>query len=246
MDFQAYDFHFEAEKSPFETRGEVAVFDIRLRLGNMPIVKNLYRLFKLKQEKMPADLQVLYQQKDLYSVVHAISTVSKGAKISELIYDAEIVGLSDAQTIELIPNTRFHELLSANASGEIALSASGHASAEVPKELSELATYTSVDFGGGMQLKTAVDGGLSGKFSFSVKYPVVQSMGISSNKCTWILNPDNEKPLNGDQLLVQIIAVPRGTKQLMYRIQGEITADKGFFWKEKTQKTDPMIITVNL
>lgn len=244
--YQEFDFRFETESTLEGIRGEAQVFDVTMRLGNAPIVKNLYKLFQLKEEQMPPDMKVLYEQKDLYSVVHAISTISKNAYIESLRYDAEILDSEGAQTLDLIPNTKFKEWLSGNMGVEVALSASGNLSAALPEELSKITSWADADLGAGIKLKTDVGGGLAGKFSFSIGWPVVQSMGVASTKCAWLLNPETGKPLNGDQLLVQIIAVPKDSKKLKYRISGEITADKGIFWRSQTQKTKPIEVEILL
>ncbi len=245
MSFQNFEFHFEEDESNIESAGSLEVFDIRLQVGNRPIVKNLYHLFKLKNETMSPDMQILYKDKDLYSVLHAISTISKGAKIKELVYEAEAL-TDNAQTIDLLPNTRFKEWLKGGINTQITLSANGNISAEETPQNVNLGNFGQVDLGGGLTLKTSAEGGISGSFSFSFRFPVVQSMGVSSNKCTWVLQPESNKPLNGDQLLMQILAVPKGTKTIKYRIVAEIRASKGFFWKQKEQKTEPLEIEIEL
>ncbi len=247
MLYNEFQLNFEEKKSPFESLEELKILDVTFRLGNRPIVRNLYRLFELDKKTLPTELQLLYEKKELFTIVHAIGTVSQGAKIQELIYDAEILDLDEAQTIDLVPNTKFNEWLKLETGYELALSANGNVSAKIPEELTKTLELTeTVELGGGIEIKTTNTGSLSGKFTFSFKFPVTQSMGVGSNKCMWILNPDKEKPLNGDQLLLQTIAVPKGTKKIKFKISGEITADKGIFWKKQTQKTEPMIIEVKL
>lgn len=246
MEYKAFDFEFQSQADPTSITESFTIFNIRLQLGEVPIVRNLRKLFRLKQADMPADLRVLYDKSDLYTVTHAIGTISQGARIEELLYEAEIIDQPQAQTIALIPNTQIQSKLSGSLGMDVALSAAGNISAEVPEEVSALAQLTEVDIGGGIKLKTGINGGVKGKFSFSFNFPVVQAMGVASSKCTWLLKPDGSKLLNGDQLMMQTIAVPKGTSTLTYRIASEITADKGWFWKKKKQKTEPIEIAVPL
>lgn len=249
LNFQEYDFEFHGKKvNPLEAtpRGIAQIFNVRLRVGNAPIVKNLAQLFRLNKSKMPADLKALYKEKELYSVVHAIGTVSQGAKIEQLVYDAEVLDPSGAQTLDLIPNTEFKKWFGGDVNINLSLSASGNISVESPKTITTSTDMNYLNLGGGISLQTGSQSNLSGEFKFSFQFPVTQSMGISSNHCTWILNPESGKPLNGDQLLMQIIAVPKGSKTLKYRIKAEITADKGWFWAAKTKETKPLVIDIPL
>lgn len=244
IDYQDFEFHFEEEDSALQSSGSIEVFDIRLQVGNRPIVKNLYHLFRLDKKEISSDMKVLYKDKDLYSVLHAVSAVSQGAKIKELVYEAKMVD-DEAQTIDLLPATKFIEYLGGKTKGTVSLSATGNISASTANienvDKSEL-----VDLGGGIKLNTNIEGGISGEFSFSFKFPVVQSMGIASDSCTWILNPQSDKPLNGDQLLMQVIAVPKKTKKIKYEIEAEIKASEGWLWKKKAQKTTKIKVEIDL
>jgi hypothetical protein len=221
---------------------------IKIRLGNEPIVKNLLELLQATGSVVPAEISTLFKTKDIYSVVHAIGAIrTEGkAKVSELQYEAQVKGIPGVQTIDLLPNTSFKDVWKLNMNFEGSMSANGNFSATVPAELTQaLIPNKFVTLGGDIKLQLANNSSFIGKFSCGLKLPVVQSLGIASNTCTWILNPQ-ENPLLGDQLLVQTIAVPKGTQKITYSMFGVLKADKGILWKKQEIKTKVYEVEVAL
>ena len=98
-----------------------------------------------------------------------------------------------------------------------------------------------------MQIQLSSNASFIGKFNLSVKYPVVQSVGIASNSCSWVLSPDEKKtPLLGDQVLVQTIAVPKGVDGLTYSAYGVVKVDRGLFHFQEQKRTQEYQIAVKL
>ena len=117
--------------------GPVQVAGITVRLGSQPIVRNLREILELSHASIPPDIQVLFKKKDIFSVAHAVGVlrVEGKAVVDELQYHAKVIDIDKAQTIDLIPSTRFKEALSASVTIEGAMLAAGNVSAEVPNEL---------------------------------------------------------------------------------------------------------------
>lgn len=226
---------------------EPEIQGIKVRLGNAPIVYNLKRLMELSNQALPPEIEILFEQRDIYLVTHAvgIARVSGRAKVKEVQYNAEVVDLPGAQTIDLLPNSKFKTVLGANASLQGAVRAAGSFSAAIPEELSKALTGHNINLGGELDLELSANTQFVGKINFSIKLPLVQATGVSSNKCTWVLNPD-ANPLLGDQLLVQTIAVPKGTIQLTYSVKGLIKVDKGLLHKTESKETSTQTIQLNL
>ena len=263
LKFKEESFLFEEEPEKFKARSLTkGVFDfggvpekkmdpellgIKIRLGNEPIVRNLFELTQLAGKQLSPELHVLYKDKELYTITHAIGVLRlKGrAKVSELQYNAEIIDLKGAQTIDLLPNTSFKTIWQLNMNFQGGLKAGGKFSAEIPKDLTDKLLDKHISFGGDMEVQLSTDSNFIGKFSCGLKLPVIQAAGEASSSCTWVLNPD-ENPLLGDQVLIQTIAVPKGTKQLNYQMKGLIKADKGIFWKKQTAETSTYNIQINL
>jgi hypothetical protein len=224
-----------------------SVLGITVRLGNAPIVKDLKKLFILAEKSIPADLQGLFDKKDVFLIAHMIGAIRLNgtAKVDELQYNAEIIESKGAQTIDLLPNTTFHEIASVHLGFEGSLSGHGNFSATIPDSLSQALLEHEVTLGADMKIQLSSNNNFVGKFTYSLKFPVIQSMGISSSYCTWVLNPHN-RPLLGDQLLIQTIAVPKGTKKILYKAKGVCKADKGIFWKQRILETKEYHIEVDL
>ena len=220
---------------------------IALRLGNAPIVKDLKKLLEFSGKELSPDLKVIFQEKDIYLIVHMIGAVRlKGnAKVHELQYNAEMIDIDGAQTLDLLPSVAFRELLNVSVGFQGSISANGNFSAAIPVALTQTLTEKDITLGGDMKIQLAADANFVGKFTYSLKFPVVQSNGVASTFCTWVLNPENT-PLLGDQLLIQTIAVPKNTKSIVYKAKGVCVADKSLSWKKQTMETKDYTITVSL
>lgn len=219
---------------------------LAVRLGNSPIVKDLKKLYEYSDKSIPADLKILFEKKDIYLIVHMIGAVrlSGSAKVEELQYNAEIIE-EGVQTIDLLPNTSFKEVASITFGFEGSLSGSGNFSAALPASLTQALLEQEITLGGDMKIQLSSNTNFVGKFTYSLKFPVIQSTGIASNFCTWILNPQNN-PLLGDQLLIQTVAVPKGTQKITYKAKGVCKADRGLLWKRQTMETKEYNIVVDL
>ncbi len=242
-------FHTKAFSTLKNIEGESEVIGIKMRIGNEPIVRNLKRLLELSNAVLPPETQILFEKSDIYTIVHGVGAIrTEGrADVDEIQYHAEVIGMDDAQTIDLIPNTRFKEVLKANVNFEGAMTASGNVSGKVPPNLLSTLTQKYISLGGDMQIQLSANANFVGKFTYSLKFPVVHSIGIASNKCSWVLNPDEDKtPLLGDQLLVQTIAVPKGTTSMRMKLHGVLKVDRGLFWKHETKSTKPIEVSLNL
>ena len=219
------------------------VLGINLRLGNQPLVYSFNDL--CHRGGKPS----LVSAQDHYLVVHAISVLrTRGnAKVDELQYFATATDPVDLQTIDLIPKTRFNEIVRADLKLNGSLDLFGEVSLDVPSAMMNELLEQFVDLGAGMKLQLSASSRFIGRFVYSLQIPVVQASGIGSDCCSWILKPDeNKTPLLGDQLLIQSIAVPKGTRKLSYKISGVVKADKGIFWKQQEKSTPEYIIEIDL
>lgn len=243
-------FDKQALDSLRQLHGDTEEAGITVRIGNSPIVRNLYELIKAANATVPPEIAVLFNKSDIYTIVHAIGAIrTKGrASVDELQYHAEVINPAiQVQTIDLLPSTRFKEVFNANISFSGSMLADGNFGSEVPEILSSNLLPSYLSFGGDMKVQLSSNASFIGKFTYSVKFPVIQSMGIASNKCSWVLNPDEDKtPLLGDQLLVQTIAVPKGNPSLRYKIHGVLKVNRGLWWRQQTKNTNVFTVDVKL
>lgn len=224
----------------------VEVLGILLRLGNRPLVYSLHSLYK--KSGRPASSFPVSDQ-DYYLVVHAISAsrIQGHARVEELQYFATALTPDRFKTVDLVPKTRFNQILRAELHLSGCLGLFGEVALDIPSGIPDELLKNLLELAPGMHLQLNTSGRFIGRFLYSIQVPVVQASGIGSDSCCWILQPDmNRKPLLGDQLLVQTIAVPKGTRQVQYKLWGLVKADKGIFWKQQQQKTPEYIMDVDL
>ena len=219
------------------------ILGITLRLGNQPLVYDLKALCQRSGKPAPISEQ------DHYLVVHAISALrTRGnARVDELHYFAAATHPQKLQTVDMVPKTRFNTSLNANLDLGGCLDLFGEVSLNLPLAMPDNLLDEYIELATGMQLQLSASARFIGRFVYTLKIPVVQASGIGSDSCIWILKPDeNKTPLLGDQLLIQSIAVPKGTRKLNYKIWGLVKADKGLFWKQQEKKTPDHIVEINL
>jgi len=235
--------------SIIDVYGIVKSARIKTNIGSKPQVTNLKTLLISSGKKIPSHLETLFANKDIYSICHIIGAVHlKGnINVDEIQYNAKIVNINEASTVDLIPNTRFKEVLKANASIQGSFLATGTVSAEIPDSLTRALLQDYISIGSGVHVQLSSNVNYIGKFTYSLRFPVVQSLGVASDECTWVLNPDEEQnKLLGDQFLVQIIAVPKGTKKLIYESYGVFKVDMGIFSFQQTKETKKYNIEIDL
>lgn len=233
------------EKSIQFNSSDSDFFGIKIKLGNQPLVQNLMQLSEITETTLSATAKLLYQKKDIYLISHKIAAIrlEGKAKVKQLSYFANATNPENAQTLDLLPNTNFKEFFKAESILEGSISANGHFSASLPSDSLNQFIPDIIPFGADSSLQLSMKSSFLGKISLSCKSPVVQSEGIASNGCSWVLN-QNDDPLLGDQILLQTIAVPKKTKKIEFEIFGSVTI-KGAF-KKDTLNTSKYIISVDL
>ncbi|PKP58151.1 MAG: hypothetical protein CVT88_07830 [Candidatus Altiarchaeales archaeon HGW-Altiarchaeales-1] len=231
---------------------DVETAGVIVRIGNRPIVRNLKEILELSNANIPPEIEVLFKKSDIYSIVHGIGAirVEGNASIIELQYHAKVENINGAQIIDLIPSTKFRDVVKVGVIIQGSMSAIGATSIQIPEELTRTLLPKYLSLGGDMRIQLSSNASFIGKFDFSVKFPVVQSLGASSDSCSWVLNPDEHKtPLLGDQQLIQIIAVPKGTTKLKYKSWGVLKVDRQPwipFIGDETKKTSDVDLDVDL
>ncbi|WP_293957374.1 MULTISPECIES: hypothetical protein [unclassified Sphingobacterium] len=256
MDFYEEELFFnsniEKEKGIFDSdiiglEKEPELLGVKTRIGNCPIVYNLQQLFDLAQKKLPPELEVQFQTNNIYLITHAVGVIrTKGSsQVVELQYNAEITSSLESKTIDLFPKTKVIDRFAIESGLSGTVMAAGNFSAEVPDELKNSLSGTSLTLGGELNLELSTNTKFVGKINYNIKLPIVQSSGIASNKCTWVLKPD-ENPLLGDQLLIQTIAVPKKVKTLNYSVKALVKIRQGWLHKTQEKETTTQIINIEL
>jgi len=202
----------------------VAASGVEVRLGNRPVARNLGRLYELGHKQMPNGLAV-FDAYELWLITHAVSAIRKGgsATVRALGYEA-VFDEREVCTIDLLPPTRFRTWLQASA--ELDLGAEGNL--ELPDQALTLLPLETL-LGGGARLRLSSAVNVIGRFSCNLLSPVVTAVGCQQSRCEWWFEPDGDKPLLGDQLMVQTVLVHPGTDVLRFKTRGHALIKPAFY-----------------
>jgi hypothetical protein len=211
-----------------------------LRIGDRPFSRSVRKLYRAGNRQLPPDIAAL--KGETYLITHAIGMAaqSKAGNVDILGYKAWFE--DPGSTVELFPNTRFKEYISADLKFKAGVAADGYA--KTPEILTNLAKEI-INLGAGAELQLGTQASVVGNLSLSLKTPVIQAVGHASSTVTWQFDKDNQ-PLVGDQVMVQTIVVPKGQGKITYKIQGYAVIDPGIFRRAIRVETEVLTAEVEL
>lgn len=205
------DYGTEAQAQDISYRG------ISVRLGDRPIAKNLRRLYELAHNELPPDLAV-YDAYEIWLICHAIGAADRqgNAQIAGLGYEADFANEKEVLTIDLLPQTRFNTLVEGSWTSSVDLGAEGNMQvAQTTRQLLE--EFASIGADARLQLSSELK--CVGRLSFSILSPQIQAVGKGGSRCEWLYERD-DRPLLGDQIMLQTILVPPGTPEVRFKARG--------------------------
>lgn len=185
---------------------EVEFSRIRIKIGERPIARDLRTLYQLTKRELPGNLEV-FRSYRLWMVTHAVSIVDQATirSVRQVGYQMRLPNEPCVTVVEMFPQTRFVKKVEGKWETRADLEIDGKAS--VPDTVTELLDhFEGLTLGGKVTIATKV--GLIGRLSFAVFTPVVQAVGVGDRQSEWIFERSDE-PLIGDQLMVQILLVPK-------------------------------------
>jgi hypothetical protein len=193
---------------------EISIKGLLVRLGNRPLAKNLRSLYEKAHRELPSDLAV-FDSYDLWLVPHSVGILRRhgSALVHAVGYEADFCDAEQVYTLDMLPQTKFVTLVEGSVQAEADIGIEGNA--ELP-DAAKLFLEATESIGGDARLKLSAETKLLGRISLSVMSSVVQSIGIGKPKIEWKIDVD-DRPLLGDQMLLQTIAVPAGTESLQFR-----------------------------
>ena len=226
--------------APGEDPVQKLLSDYTLQLGNRPYVRSVRKLYELLKKELPPEIAAL--KGETYLVTHAVGLIAKTGpnKIDTVGYTASFEG--HGSTIDLFPNTRFKEYFSVRTTFEAGVSADGYA--KLPDQVGALAKEI-INLGAGAELQLSTETQMVGKLSLTIKSPKVQAVGRASSTVSWQFDKD-DKPLVGDQVLVQTIVVPKGQETIDLKMQAFAMIDPGIFHRPVKVETETITAEVEL
>lgn len=202
-----------------ENEKEISVKDLHIRIGDRPVARNLRKLYEKAGKELPPDVAVFDRYK-IWLLTHSLGAINiKGnsyPKILSLGYEANFEDAENIYTIDVLPRTKFVTNFEFGSKMEVALGLEGHA--QVPEAVTQLLEQVEY-LGADASIRLSTDNKLIGQLSFSIMTPTIQAIGIGSSQCQWLFELD-DKPLLGDQIMLQTILAPRNVKQLDYSVRG--------------------------
>ncbi len=221
----------------------ISVKGLKIRLGDRPIAKNLRELYKLKRESLPDDI-VVYDAYDIWLLFHSIGAIRRegSAEVKVLGYETKFENEDEVYTIEMLPHSRFCKRFGASFKSVVDLGVEGNV--QVPDELKEV--LDAIDLiGGDVKLNLSTDLKLIGRLSFSVITPAIQAIGVGASRCEWCFQAE-DKPLLGDQIMIQTVLVRPQTKTLKFKIRGYALVKTGWISFPAMYRTKWLDITCAL
>jgi hypothetical protein len=197
---------------PGETSpGAVQKGQVRVRVGERPIVRNLKTLYRKTGRAMPADLQ-LYSAYNVWLVVFYVGALRESGvrALSRFGFAVTFPEKPRVTVLNLVPQSRFVKRVGLEVTSEAALSLNGEA--HVPDAVAGLLAETDV-LSGTAKLRIGTDARVVGTLSLSVMTPVVTAIGVGGRAAEWLFERD-EKPLVGDQHMAVTLLVPKSVEEL--------------------------------
>jgi len=201
-------------KRTFGMEPEIEEKQIRLRIGKRPIVRNLRTLYEINSRSLPEDLE-LFVAYDIWMITHVVSIVQASGfrKVKQLGYQVNFPEDPKITVLEVLPQTQFVKKIGTSCESITDIQLNGQA--QVPQELTNmLDQIESISFNGKLAMSNSVN--IVGRLSFSIMTPIVQAVGKGDDSSEWIFTKD-EKPLLGDQLMVQIILTPKFLDEITFQ-----------------------------
>lgn len=214
--------------------------DIRIQIGNKPLVRNLRDLASLKGMELPPDRSVLTG--GLYLITHSIGVLSKRSESRIKMIRYECIVDDPATTVDLFPSTQFKESFRTAVTFEGGLSANGHAKS--PDAVGGLSGQVE-GLGGGAQIRLGASAESIGVLQFKVITSLVQAIGQASTSPMWQFRRAGT-PLVGDQIMIQTILVRPGTAKLTVTMRGIVIVQPQWLGKEVALNTKDISTVLDL
>jgi hypothetical protein len=201
-------------KRTFGTDPDIEVGRLRLRVGERPVARNLRALYELRKRGLPEDLEVFISY-DIWLLTHSVSVVKEGGfkKIRQIGYQMRFPDKPKVTVLEVLPQTDFVTRFGGFFKSEADIQINGHAS--VPESLTHLLDMVEyLSFDGQFTISKQLN--VVGRVSFSVITPIIQAVGVGDNGSEWVFKK-HDRPLLGDQLMMQIVLTPRRVRRLNFK-----------------------------
>jgi len=231
----AYDKEKTIRATEFELLG------INVIASTNPIITNLSKILVDRLKEMPFNYKDLYTKSEVLSLVHNIGAIrTQGRnKLKQIQFKVIITDPPETQTIDLIPSFIMKEHFKIGSETSLFLNSNGTVSTKIPEGATSLLSEELLNIHGDISLQLSNNTSFFGRINYSLKSPILQTMGKTTNSATWVLHPSGTtNRLLGDNLLIQIISIPKKTTHLTLRISGSVKVTDGIWDSEEKEYID--------
>jgi hypothetical protein len=202
----------------------------QLRVGDRPYARSLRTLFKLREIKYPPELAAL--PGEVYAIVHAVGMFVPEGRLNRIDAIGYRAGFNDrGTTVDLLPAPKFRQWASLGINGNVNVGMSADGSIKAPAELTSLLTSLApIPLSAEAELRVGGSATMVGNLSLRLQMQTleIQAVGQASSEVIWQFRR-TDKPLIGDQVMVQTVVVPSKQAVLDFEIQATTTIDPGVF-----------------
>jgi len=195
----------------FGTEPELEKGQVRLRIGERPIVRDLKRLYRKSGKTLPPDLEV-FSAYNIWMILYAVGIVRASGmrEVDRFGFAITFPEKPRVTVLNVLPQTRFVKRVGAALKAEAALSLNG--SAQLPEAVTQMLAQTDA-LSADASLKISTEANLVGTLSISVLTPIIQAIGTGSRRAEWVFEK-SEEPLLGDQHMAVTLLAPKSIDEL--------------------------------
>jgi hypothetical protein len=202
--------------------------NIEVRIGRRPFVRSLRALYESSGQEVPRGMEV-FTAYELWLLTHSISMVKEPGRrdVRRLGYEVTFPDEPRVTVVEVLPQSRFVKKLGAELESRFVFEAGVELNGQVaaPEIITALIKQVHpLSFGGkgAAKMEIATRGDFVGRLSFAVMTPIIEAVGVGDDYSQWVFTKDT-KPLVGDHIMMQVILVPLGLRELQFKARVSAT-----------------------
>lgn len=202
--------------------------NVEVRIGRRPFVRSLRALYESSGRQVPPGMEI-YEAYQLWLLTHAVSVLKEPGRrdVRRLGYEVAFPDEPRVTVVELFPQSRFVKKLGAEVESSLVFEAGVELNGQAapPEALTELMKQVHpLSFGGKAAAKAeiATKGEFVARLSFAVMTPIIEAVGVGDDYSQWVFTKD-ARPLVGDHIMMQVLLVPSGLRELEFRARVSAT-----------------------
>ena len=211
---------------------------VRLRIGERPIVRNLKELYLSSHKDLPPDLEV-FSAYNIWLIAFGVGIIRESG-LRDVVRFGFTVTFADkprVTVLDVLPQTEFVKRLGTELKVETALSLNG--SAGISEKLNPI--IVPVALSADASFKSSTELNVVGNLAFSVQTPIIEAIGVGSRSAEWVFKR-SDRPLVGDQHMVVTLRTPKTTEEVATTVRISATVSVFNFLPCNLEKSIPLSV----